>query len=57
MMAFVIDRSVAMAWVFPHEATDATARLRDSALLGRVIPRGIRLEEFDWECWRNEGCQ
>ena len=26
---FVLDCSVTMAWVFPDEATDATARLRD----------------------------
>ncbi len=29
-MAFVLDCSVAMAWVFPDEASGATARLRDS---------------------------
>ena len=29
-MPFVLDCSVAMAWVFPDEATEATARLRDS---------------------------
>ena len=55
MMALVLDCSVAMAWVFPYTATDATAWLRDSALLGRVIRRGTRLEDFDWECWRYEG--
>ena len=29
-MAFVLDCSVTMAWVFPDEATDATDWLRDS---------------------------
>ena len=32
-MAFVLDCSVTMAWIFPDEATDATDRLRN-ALLG-----------------------
>ncbi len=31
-MPFVLDCSVAMAWVFPDEATAATDRLRDSLL-------------------------
>lgn len=29
-MAFVLDCSVTMAWLFPHEATQATERLRES---------------------------
>ena len=29
-MAFVLDCSVTMAWIFPDEATDATDRLRDT---------------------------
>ena len=29
-MPFVLDCSVAMAWVFPDEASEATGRLRDS---------------------------
>ena len=32
LMPFVLDCSVAMAWVFPDEATEATARLRDSLI-------------------------
>ncbi|MCY3829978.1 MAG: type II toxin-antitoxin system VapC family toxin [Rhodospirillaceae bacterium] len=35
-MAFVLDCSVAMAWVFPDEATEATARLRDSLVDNRA---------------------
>ena len=31
-MAYVLDCSVAMAWVFPDGATDATDRLRDELL-------------------------
>ncbi len=38
-MAFVLDCSVAMAWVFPDEASDATGRLRDSLIKCAVIPR------------------
>ena len=29
-MAFVLDCSVTMAWIFPDEATDATNRLREA---------------------------
>lgn len=36
-MAFVLDCSVAMAWVFPDEATEATARLRDSLIDDRAF--------------------
>ncbi len=36
-MAFVLDCSVAMAWVFPDEASRATARLRDSLIDGRAF--------------------
>ena len=36
-MAFVLDCSVAMAWVFSDEASDATARLRDSLIDGRAF--------------------
>ena len=31
-MPFVLDCSVAMAWVFPDEASEATERLRDSLI-------------------------
>ena len=31
-MAFVLDCSVTMAWIFPDEATDATDRLREALL-------------------------
>lgn len=36
-MAFVLDCSVAMAWVFPDEATEATGRLRDSLVDDRAF--------------------
>ena len=36
-MAFVLDCSVIMAWLFPDEATDATDRLRDSLVEGRAF--------------------
>lgn len=36
-MAFVLDCSVAMAWVFPDEATEATGRLRESLVGGRAL--------------------
>ena len=35
-MAFVLDCSVAMAWVFPDEATEATARLLESLIDDRA---------------------
>ena len=35
-MAFVLDCSVAMAWVFADEATEATARLLDSLVGDRA---------------------
>ncbi len=35
-MAFVLDCSVTMAWVFPDEATEATDRLRDSLVDGKA---------------------
>ncbi len=31
-MAFVLDCSLTMAWLFPDEATEATDRLRESLL-------------------------
>ena len=34
-MAFVLDCSVTMAWVFPDEATEATNQLRDSLVESR----------------------
>ena len=40
-MAFVLDCSVAMAWVFPDEATEETGRLRDSLLAGRAFVPAI----------------
>ncbi len=40
-MAFVLDCSVAMAWVFPDEATEETGRLRDSLLGGRAFVPAI----------------
>ena len=36
-MAFVLDCSVTMAWVFPDEASEATDRLRDSLVGGRAF--------------------
>ena len=36
-MAFVLDCSMTMAWVFPDEATEATDRLRDSLIEGRAF--------------------
>ena len=36
-MAFVLDCSVTMAWIFPDEATDATDRLRDGLLGTRAF--------------------
>ncbi len=36
-MAFVLDCSLAMAWVFPDDATEATDRLRDSLLEDRAF--------------------
>ena len=36
-MSFVLDCSVAMAWVFPDEASEATGRLRDSLIDGRAF--------------------
>lgn len=36
-MAFVLDCSVTMAWVFPDEASEATARLRDSLVDDRAF--------------------
>ncbi len=36
-MAFVLDCSVAMAWVFPDEASEATGRLRDSLIDDRAF--------------------
>ncbi len=36
-MAYVLDCSVTMAWVFPDEATEATERMRDSLVGGRAF--------------------
>ena len=36
-MAFVLDSSVTMAWVFPDEATEATNELRDSLVERRAF--------------------
>lgn len=36
-MAFVLDCSVTMAWVFPDEATEATDQLRDSLVESRAF--------------------
>ena len=36
-MAFVLDCSVTMAWIFSDEATDATDRLRDELLRTRAF--------------------
>ena len=36
-MAFVLDCSVTLAWLFPDEATEATDRLRDSLVEGRAF--------------------
>lgn len=40
-MAFVLDCSVTMAWVFPDEATEETGRLRDSLIEGRAYVPAI----------------
>ncbi|MDE2764473.1 MAG: type II toxin-antitoxin system VapC family toxin [Gemmatimonadota bacterium] len=40
-MAFVLDCSVTMAWVFPDEATEETGLLRDSLLAGRAFVPAI----------------
>ena len=40
-MAFVLDCSVTMAWVFPDEATEETGLLRDSLLAGRAVVPAI----------------
>ena len=40
-MAFVLDCSVTMSWVFPDEATEETDRLRDSLLAGRAFVPAI----------------
>ena len=36
-MAFVLDCSVAISWVFPDEASEATRRLRDALIDDRAI--------------------
>ena len=36
-MAFVLDCSVTMAWVFPDEATEATNQFRDSLVESRAF--------------------
>ena len=36
-MAFVLDCSVTMAWLFPDEATEATDRLRESLIETRAF--------------------
>ena len=36
-MSFVLDCSVAMAWVFPDESSEATDRLRDSLIDARAF--------------------
>ena len=36
-MAFVLDCSATMAWLFPDEATEATERLRDSLVEDRAF--------------------
>ena len=36
-MAFVLDCSATMSWVFPDEATEETDRLRDSLIAGRAF--------------------
>ena len=40
-MAFVLDCSVALAWIFPDEATETTHRLRDSLIEGRAFAPAI----------------
>ena len=37
LMSFVLDCSVAMSWVFPDEATEATDQLRESLVDGRAF--------------------
>ena len=64
MTTFVLDCSLAMAWVFPDEATEATNRLLDALTDGRafvpalwpvevanvllVATRRRRIAETDW---------
>ena len=36
-MAFVLDCSVTMSWLFPDETTEATDRLRDTLIDGRAF--------------------
>ena len=36
-MAFVLDCSVTLAWLFPDEATEVTDHLRDSLIEGRAF--------------------
>ena len=63
-MAFVLDCSFALAWVFPDEATEATARLRDSLIddrayvpslwpveVGSVLLAATRRGRIDMEEW------
>ena len=40
-MPFVLDCSVAMAWVFPEESSQATDRLRDSLVNDRAFVPSI----------------
>ena len=40
-MAFVLDCSVALAWLFPDEATEKTDSLRDSLIEGRAFVPGL----------------
>ncbi|MDE0083349.1 MAG: type II toxin-antitoxin system VapC family toxin [Gammaproteobacteria bacterium] len=64
MTTFVLDCSLAMAWVFPDEATETTDRLLDALTDGRafvptiwpvevanvllVATRRLRIAETDW---------
>ena len=62
---FVLDCSVTMAWVFPDEATDATARLRDllqddravvpslwATEVGSVLLAATRRKRIGVESWQ-----
>ena len=69
-MAFVLDCSVTMAWVFPDEASDSTDALRESLIRdGAVVPalwpievadvllvatRRGRISEDDWPRIRDD---
>ena len=46
-MAFVLDCSVTMAWLFSDEATEATDRLRATLIDSRAFAPSLWLVEVD----------